>query len=141
MTETEKMAVMSALNKRSAGTLMDLLGIEFIDVGDNFLTVKMTITPQTHQPAGIMHGGVSVVLGETAGSCLSNLLLGEGQHAVGCDITAHHLRPVRAGTVYCTARLRRKGRTMHYSEMEVSDEQGRLVCAMSMSNMVVAARE
>ena len=98
MTETEKMAVLSALNKRSAGTLMDLLGIEFIDVGDDFLTVKMTITPQTHQPAGIMHGGVSVVLGETAGSCLSNLLLGEGQHAVGCDITAHHLRPVRAGT-------------------------------------------
>ena len=48
MTETEKMAVLSALNKRSAGTLMDLLGIEFIDVGDNFLTVKMTITPQTH---------------------------------------------------------------------------------------------
>ena len=87
-----------------------------------------------------MHGGVSVVLGETAGSCLSNLLLGEGQHAVGCDITAHHLRPVRTGTVYCTARLRRKGRTMHYSEMEVSDEQGRLVCAMSMSNMVVAAK-
>ena len=54
--------------------------------------------------------------------------------------TAHHLRPVRTGTVYCTARLRRKGRTMHYSEMEVSDEQGRLVCAMSMSNMVVAAK-
>ena len=63
MTETEKMAVLSALNKRSAGTLMDLLGIEFIDVGDNFLTVKMTITPQTHQPGAITYGGVGGVLG------------------------------------------------------------------------------
>ncbi len=119
---------------------MDLLGIEFIDVGDNFLTVKLTITPQTHQPAGIMHGGVSVVLG---GNRRFLFVQSAAGRRAACGGLRHHRAPPaprarRHGSV--PHRLRRKGRTMHYSEMEVSDEQGRLVCAMSMSNMVVAAR-
>ncbi len=140
MTETEKNELLAHLNSLSAGSMLAWMGIEFVDVGEDYLVASMPVRPQVHQPYGLLHGGASVALGESVASCLSNyVLFGSGMMAVGTDITAHHLRPMREGQVWCRAVLRRRGRQMHYTEMEVSDEAGRLVCAMSMSNMVVPA--
>lgn len=142
MTETDKPALLRHLNDLSRQTMLEWMGIEFIDVGEDFLLAKMPVRPQVHQPYGLLHGGASVALGESVGSTLSNhVLTDSGLMAVGTDITAHHLRPVFTGTVYCRAVLRRKGTSVHYTEMEVTDEKGRLVCAMSMSNMVVARKQ
>ena len=59
----------------------------------------MPVDTRTLQPAGILHGGASVVLAETLGSCAANLCLPPGRHAVGLDINANHLRAVRSGWV------------------------------------------
>lgn len=142
MNETDKAALLRQLNALSRGSMLDWMGIEFIDVGGDFLEAKMPVRAQVRQPYGLLHGGASVALGESVGSTLSNHVLADsGLMAVGSDITAHHLRPVFEGTVYCRAVLRRKGSSVHYTEMEVTDEKGRLVCAMSMSNMVVARKQ
>lgn len=141
MDETEKQALLAHLNTLARGTMLEWMGIEFTDAGEDYLVAEMPVRPQVHQPYGLLHGGASVALGESVGSSLSNCVLsGTDMMAVGTDITAHHLRPLRQGKVVCKAVLRRKGRQMHYTEMEVRDGEGRLVCAMSMSNMVVPVR-
>ncbi len=135
----DKTAQLAALNQMSQGTLLEVLSIVFTDIGDDYLVATMPVTERTHQPHGIMHGGASVVLGESVASSLSNCVIDPAQYyAVGTHIQANHLRPITHGTVTCTARLRRKGRTLHYCEMEIHDEQNQLICVMSMHNMVIA---
>ncbi|MDO5687160.1 MAG: PaaI family thioesterase [Neisseria sp.] len=137
--ENEKAALLARLNQRRANTLLETLDITITDIGADYLVATMPVTARVHQPHGILHGGANVALGESAASTLSNCVIDtERYYAVGTNIQATHLRPMQHGMVTCTARLRRQGRTMHYCEMEVRDEQNRLICAMSMSNMVLA---
>ncbi|WP_051940408.1 PaaI family thioesterase [Stenoxybacter acetivorans] len=134
----DKQAELDALNIRAKNTLMAVLSIEFIDIGEDYLVAKMPVNAIVHQPIGILHGGASAVLGESVASSLSNWVVKPlGKIAVGVNIQANHLRSIRSGEVTCKAVLKRKGRTMHYTEMEVRDENQRLICAMSMNNMVL----
>ena len=75
MTETDKPALLRHLNNLSRQTMLEWMGIEFIDVGEDFLLAKMPVRPQVHQPYGLLHGGASVALGESVGSTLSNHVL------------------------------------------------------------------
>ena len=139
MDAAEKSAVLARLNAWGKNTLLETLSIEFVNVGADFLTATMPVGPVVHQPHGILHGGASVALGESVASTLSNYVIDTQSHyAVGVNIQANHLRPLHQGVVRCTAVIKRRGRTMHYSEMTVVDEEDRLICAMSMNNMVVA---
>jgi 1,4-dihydroxy-2-naphthoyl-CoA hydrolase len=120
-------ASVEALNARSAGTLMQALGIEFTELGDGYLRATMPVDARTHQPYGLLHGGASVALAETLGSSAGMMMAG-GNAVVGLEINANHLRAVRSGLVTGTARPIHVGRSTQVWEIRVEDDAGKPVC-------------
>jgi len=120
-------ATLDALNARSAGTLMETLGIVFTELGDGFLRASMPVDARTHQPYGLLHGGASVALAETLGSSAGMMMAG-GNAVVGLEINANHLRAVRSGIVTGTARPLHVGRSTQVWDIHIEDEAGKPVC-------------
>lgn len=117
------------LDALHAGTTVAHLGIGFVQVGPDRLVARMPVDGRTKQPAGILHGGASVLLAETLGSCAASLCLPPGRHAVGLDVNANHIRAVREGWVVGDCRPVHIGRTTHVWQIEIREEaSGRLVC-------------
>ena len=107
----------------------DFLGIELVARGDDTLTARMPVNSRTIQPHGRLHGGASVALAETAGSIAANLTLNSAVSAgVELEINANHLRPVKEGYVYGTAKAQALGRTTQVWTIRITDEADRLVC-------------
>lgn len=119
-------------------TAVERLGIEFLEVGDDFLRARVPVDTRTRQPYGILHGGVSVVLAETLGSCGAAFAAPEGHRAVGLDINANHLRATTSGWVTGTARPVHVGRTTQVWQIDLQDEQGRLTCVSRITMAVLA---
>ncbi|WP_380168241.1 hotdog fold thioesterase [Jannaschia sp. R86511] len=109
------------------GTLIERLGIEFVEVSAERLVATMPVAGNT-QPYGLLHGGASVALAETLGSFGAMLAAGEGRVAVGVDINATHHRAARSGVVTAVATALQTGRTLASYEVVVSDDAGRRVC-------------
>ena len=78
------------------GTAVEWLGMEFLEVGDDFIRARVPVDQRTRQPYGLLHGGVSVVLAETLGSCGAAYAAPEGHRCVGLDINANHLKGATA---------------------------------------------
>ncbi len=125
----------------SKKTMVAHLGIEFLEVGDDFITARMPVDARTHQPLGLLHGGASVVLAETIGSTASSLCLDpeSGQVPVGLEINANHLRSVRSGWVYGKATPINIGRNIHVWDIKITDEGGKMVCISRLTTMIIAA--
>lgn len=88
------------LIERSRGSMVDYLGIEFTEIGENYLVATMPVNEKTRQPIGIMHGGASCVLAETVGSTAANYAVDITTHyCVGLSIYTQHLRALSAGIV------------------------------------------
>ena len=119
-------------------TAVERLGIEFLEVGDDYLRARVPVDTRTRQPYGILHGGVSVVLAETLGSCGAAFAAPEGQRAVGLDINANHLRATTSGWVTGTARPVHVGRTTQVWQIDLQDDQGRLTCVSRITMAVLA---
>jgi len=122
----------------SKNTLMETLNIEFIDAGEGFLVAKMPVNPAVHQPMGLLHGGASVALAESVGSAASYFFInGDEQEVRGIEISANHLKSIREGVVYGTARIIHKGRSIHLWEIRITDEAGNLISLCKLTNMVL----
>jgi len=135
MTQEE---LVKLFNKFAENTLIPHLNIEFTEVGEDYLKAKMPVTSIVHQPIGLLHGGASVVLAETLGSTLSNHILNDSNMvAVGQQIDANHLRPKRDGVVYGHATVVKKGRTSHLIKIEITDEEGKLICYSHITNAII----
>ena len=119
-------------------TAVERLGIEFLEVGDDYLRARVPVDGRTRQPYGILHGGVSVVLAETLGSCGAAYAAPEGHRAVGLDINANHLRATTSGWVTGTARPVHVGRTTQVWQIDLHDEQGRPTCVSRLTMAVLA---
>lgn len=124
----QKPISVEALNAHSPGTAVATLGIEFTEVGDDFLCARVPVDARTVQPFGLLHGGVSVVLAETLGSMGSYYASPEGHRAVGLDINANHLRAAVRGWVTGTARPVHRGRTTQVWQIDMANEAGELTC-------------
>ena len=121
-------------------SMSDTLGIEYVEIGDDYLTAKMPVDHRTVQPFRILHGGASVALAETLGSVASVLCMADRvkYQAVGVEINANHLSSAKEGTVvYGTVRPIRVGRTMHVWGIEIKDEQGKLICISRLTVAIV----
>lgn len=126
------------LNHLMVDTLITHVGIEFVEIGDDFLRARMPVDNRTRQPMGILHGGASVVLAETLGSGASNLAINRDEfYAVGLEINANHVRSVSDGYVIGTARPLHLGKTTQIWEMQIRDEEENLVCVSRMTNVVL----
>ncbi len=117
------------IRQQAGDTLVRHLGIEIIEIGDDYLRGTMPVDHRTRQPVGLLHGGASVALAETLGSIGANLTLDNSrQYAVGLEINANHLRAVRDGEVTGTARPLHRGRSTQVWQIEIDDPAGRPVC-------------
>lgn len=122
----------------SKNGLMSLLGIEVFEIGDDFMHVRMPVTDKIHQIHGIMHGGATCVLVETAGSIASGICLDpQKQYAVGSQINVNHLRPIKEGAIIAKCKLVHLGRQKHVWDVPVYEEatgrliaKGELTCAI-----------
>lgn len=123
----------------SQGTAITTLGIEFTELADDALRARMPVDERTRQPAGVLHGGASVVLAETLASWAATFAVDRAQfHCVGMEINANHLRPVASGWVYGEARPIATGRTTHVWEVRITNEEGKLVCISRCTLAVLA---
>ncbi len=129
-----------ALTRVSANSAVDRLGIEFLEVGDDFIRARVPVDSRTCQPRGLLHGGVSVVLAETLGSLGANFCCPPDHHAVGLDINANHLRGVSSGWVIGTTRPVHIGRTTQVWQIDMHDEQGRPTCVSRITMAVIAPK-
>lgn len=120
-------------------TLAAHLGIEYIEIGDDFLRARMPVDARTVQPMGLLHGGASVALAETIGSIAANHCVDRLRYrCVGLDINANHLRSATHGWVIGTARPLHIGRTTQVWEIRIEDEADHLTCISRLTMAVVA---
>ncbi len=119
-----------------APSVHDLLGIEMVEVTPERVVLRLEVGWKSHQPAGLLHGGVSALLAESAAS-IGAALNAPGRQVAGVELNASHLRPMSAGTLTATATPVRIGRTMSVWEIALADEGGRAICAARCSVAVL----
>jgi len=126
------------LNDRPANHMGGFLDIKFTAVGEDSLTATMPVDERTHQPAGILHGGASVVLAETLGSVASYMCIDpEKYQAVGLEVNANHLRPVRSGLVTGICKPLHIGAKTHVWEIKIYNEKGKMNCISRLTVAVI----
>lgn len=121
-------------------TAVTQLGIEFLEVGDDFLRARVPVDKRTIQPYGLLHGGVSVVLAETLGSCGAAFSCPEGYRAVGLDINANHLKGTTSGWVTGITRPIHRGRTTHVWQIDLQNDAGELTCVSRITMAILAPK-
>ena len=123
-------------------TLGEHLGMQFIEVGDDYLKATMPVDKRTHQPYGLLHGGASVALAETIGSVASALIINpEKMMCVGLDINANHVRGVSEGLVTGIATALHLGGSTHVWDIKIYDNQERLVCVSRLTVALLKKRD
>jgi 1,4-dihydroxy-2-naphthoyl-CoA hydrolase len=114
------------------------LGIEFTEIGDNYIKATMPVDHRTKQPYGLLHGGASVALAETVGSYASHLVVDASKfQTVGIEINANHIRKVSSGFVTACAKPIHLGKTTHVWTIEITDESSNLVCISRLTVAVI----
>ncbi|MES2413049.1 MAG: hotdog fold thioesterase [Pseudomonadota bacterium] len=129
-----------ALTASAVNTTVSHLGIEFLEVGDDFIKARVPVDRRTVQPYGLLHGGVSVVLAETLGSCGAAFAAPQGHRVVGLDINANHLKSASSGWVTGITRPVHVGRTTQVWSIELTNEAGELVCVSRITMAVLQPR-
>jgi uncharacterized protein (TIGR00369 family) len=129
----------SAPNLPYFGTIHESLDIDIVEASVDKVVLEMEVTSKVHQPFGLLHGGASAVMAESAASIGAYLNCDpETQYAVGVDLNITHLRGKRDGRVTATALPVRRGRTVHVWTIDIQDEQGKMV---AVSRCTLAIRD
>lgn len=130
--------ILTACNKMCKNTLMETLGIEFMEVGDDTLVARMPVTPKVHQPDGVLHGGATAALAESVGSAGAFIFLNSRDVAIrGIEISANHVRSVQEGYVYANASILHKGRTTQLWQIKITNEAGQLVSLCKLTTLTL----
>ena len=136
--EGYKEKILKVCNNSSKNTLMDTLKIEYTDVGADFLVAKMPVTPEVHQPDGVLHGGAMVALAESVGSMASYIFLDAQKFAIrGIEISANHVKSVRDGEVFAKATLLHKGRTTQVWDIRITNAEDSLVSICKLTTIAL----
>ena len=123
-------------------TLGEHLGMQFTEVGSDYLKATMPVDHRTHQPYGLLHGGASVALAETVGSVASALVIDSDKWmCVGLDINANHVRGVRSGIVTATAKPLHLGSTTHVWDIQIHNERQQLVCISRLTVAILKRKD
>ena len=131
---------LSTLNERDKHCANGNLGIELLEAGEDFLKGRMPVDARTRQPAGVLHGGASVLFAESLASWAAAHVVDPSKfHCVGQEINANHIRAVAEGWVYGVAKPVHLGRSSHVWEVRITSEEGKLVCISRVTMAVLAA--
>ncbi len=130
------------INSFSKNTLMETLEIDFVEIGEDELVATMPVNSRVHQPMGYLHGGATIAMAESLGSCLSHISVdAEKYNVFGLEVSANHIKSKREGYVKGTAKIRHKGRTTQLVHIEIVDEEGNLISVVKMTNIVVPKKK
>ena len=129
------------MNRSNDAGIERTLGIRITAVGPDFICGDMPVDDRTRQPFGILHGGASIVLAETLGSWASYLLTADrpGARVAGIEVSGSHLRAVRSGRVAGVARPLHLGRSLHFWDIDIRDQDGNLSCSARLTVKIGAA--
>ncbi len=120
---------MEDINPFIPGTMSEQLGMEWVEIGDNFIKIKMPVDHRTKQAYGLLHGGASCTLAETVGSVASILMIDSKKYScVGLEINANHIRSVREGYVTGIATPLHLGASTHVWDIKIYDDLNKLIC-------------
>ncbi len=120
---------LSDLGAIEPGTMAEFLGMEWTELGDDYIKIKMPVDQRTKQPYGLLHGGASCALAETIGSVASQLILDPNKFiCVGLEINANHIRSARNGFVTGIAKPLHLGGTTHVWDIKIYDDANQLIC-------------
>lgn len=123
-------------------TLLTALGIEMITLEKDLVVMTMPVDDRTHQPAGYLHGGASVLLAETAASIGGFLNVDQDNEVVfGVEINANHIKSKQTGLVTAKAIPLHRGKTTMVWDIKITDETGSLVCVSRCTLGVVQRRK
>ena len=137
-----KNATVNDLTALGRNTMSEYIGIEFMELGPDYLKGRMPVDHRTKQPYGLLHGGASCVLSETLGSIASALVIDrEAFICVGLEINANHIRSATKGFVTGTASPLHLGKSTHVWDIKIHDEEGKLVCVSRLTVAVVPKRK
>lgn len=127
------------INSMSRNTLMEVLDIKCVEVGDDYVIATMPVNSKTHQPMGLLHGGASAALIESIGSIGSSLALDlEKEVPVGVEINANHIGGMHEGIVRAVGKLVHAGKRTHVWQVDLTDDAtGKLICTGRLTVMVV----
>ncbi|MRH99760.1 hotdog fold thioesterase [Kriegella sp. EG-1] len=130
--------ILKICNETTKNTLMETLGITYVDVGADYLTATMPVTPAVHQPDGVLHGGATAALAESVGSVAAHIFLNAKDIMIrGTEITANHVGGIREGLVYATATAIHKGRTTQLWDIKVTNGDGKLISSCRLSTIAL----
>jgi 1,4-dihydroxy-2-naphthoyl-CoA hydrolase len=127
------------LNSLTKGNMGEMLGIEFVEIGPDFLKAKMPVRASSKQPFGLLHGGASVALAETIASVAANCALdpNDNLYAVGLEINANHIKSVSSGNVVATCKPLQLGKKISVWDIQITNEAGTLVCISRMTAAIL----
>jgi len=130
------------LTKMNKGTLMEQLGIEYLEARTGYMKARMPVDERTFQPMRILHGGATLALAETLASIGSALMVDREKFDVkGQHVSADHVRSARSGHVIGEAVIIHRGRSSHIWNVDIKDEQGRLISTCRVSIFVAKKKE
>lgn len=131
----------AGLTDLGKGTMIEHIGIEWTEIGDNYLKARMPVDHRTVQPYGILHGGASCVLAETMGSVASSLVIDTGRfHCAGLEINANHIRMAREGFVTGIVSPVHLGTTTHIWDIKIYDGNEKLICISRLTVAIITMR-
>lgn len=129
------------INSLADNTIAEVLGIEFTEIGSDYLKARMPVDKRTRQPYGLLHGGASAVLAETLGSVGAHCCIDSSKyHVVGLEINCNHIRGVKSGWVIGTATPLHIGGKTHVWEIRIVNEKDQLVCISRLTLAVISAQ-
>ena len=131
-------STLEELNSLSKDSLMEQLGIEYLEVKEGFVRAKMPVDKRTKQPFNILHGGASIALAETIASLGSAVLVDLEKNDVrGAAVTANHIGAVARGNVYAEAKLIHRGKITHVWDIEIKDQGGYRISVSRITVIVI----
>jgi len=137
----DKTDILKKINSLNNSSLEKTLGIEFIDLDNDRVKARMEVTPNLHQPDGVLHGGATAALAESAGSVASYLSIDRGQQVIrGTVISAHHIKSISKGYVYAEAIPIHKGRTTQLWQINITDENENLISHCKLSTIILSKK-
>ena len=134
-----KKCTIDEINSLNKNTLMEALGIECVEIGEDYIISTMPVDERTRQPMGLLHGGASAALIESVGSMGSQLLMDVSkEYSVGLEINVNHIGSVRSGKVKAVGKIIHAGKRTHLWQVDIFDmETEKLVCTGRLTCMVI----
>lgn len=128
------------INSLMKDTVIDHLGIEFTEIGDNRIVATMPVDERTVQPARILHGGATLLLAETVAGLGSQRLCNSGEECRGIQVSGSHISSVREGIVKAVGTLVHKGKSTHIWNIDTFSVSGKLVSSVRVTNSILHKR-